>query len=183
MEITDKLKTTVKVQYPERIGYYLATLGNHLRLSDYRPQNLNLLSFIEIPLMNLIGLIFSFDAKKLIFLRNSQKIRRESRIRDSLKINQNHSSGPSKKSKVFEWIEFEPLDFGASFHTDRVPFWQQIKVDQNEVEAVWDNYLLSQRLYDSFHNEWDLMVLLDIEAKTSKHDYDDSEDFHMDLGH
>ena len=39
--------------------------------------------------------------------------------------------------------------------------WQQIKVDRCNVDYEWEHKAPTQRVYDFFHNEWDLMVLFD----------------------
>lgn len=109
--------------------------------------------------------------------------RRESRIRDSIKINQIHSSGPSKKSTVFQWVLEEPAtreeDRLPTMKEDSPPVWRRVRVNRAEVEDVWDEYLPSQRVYDPFRNEWDLMRLFDVEGEAPDHDYDDDDDFPM----
>ena len=107
-----------------------------------------------------------------------EKIRRESRLKDSLRINQVHSSGPSKKSVVFKWVQ-EDSPGDRVMRDDWVPVWHRVKVDRKEVEEVWELYHPSQRIYDSFHNQWDLMVLFDVDAEPTNHDYEDDDDDEM----
>jgi len=63
---------------------------------------------------------------------------------------------------------------------DWVPIWQRVKVSRAEAEGWWDRFLPTQRLYDSYHNEWDLMVLLDVDAEAPDHDYDDDDEMLID---
>ena len=102
--------------------------------------------------------------------------RRESRTQDSLKINQHHSSGPSKKSTVYQWVQDSTPLLPSGMMTDSVPTWKRVKIDRSEVEDVWDSYPPSQREYDAFHNEWDLMVLFDVEAFSNGVDYEEEEE-------
>ena len=38
-----------------------------------------------------------------------------------------------------------------------ISWWQEL-VQQNQVEDVWDKYLPTQQIYDSFHNQWDFVM-------------------------
>ena len=71
------------------------------------------------------------------------------------------------------------VDPHAGMHDDWVPIWRRVKVNRREVEDIWDDFEPTQRLYDSFHNEWDLMVLFDMDAETPDQDYIDDEDDDM----
>ena len=105
-----------------------------------------------------------------------EKQKRESRIRDSLKINQLHSCGPSKKSEVYKWVEEEPQAGEVPMRDYLGPIWRRVRVNRAEVEEIWDDYLPSQRLYDSFHNQWDLHRLFDVNARPPQQDYDDNDE-------
>ena len=114
----------------------------------------------------------------------AEKDRREQRAKDAMKINQVHSNGPTKKSVVYEWLPVTPPPNPSSIPLDGVPrmkdgwvpLWRRQKIDRKERDDVWDRYPPSQRWYDSFHNEWHLMLLLDVEAEIPDNDYDDSDD-------
>ncbi|KAG1837943.1 hypothetical protein F4604DRAFT_1692019 [Suillus subluteus] len=64
----------------------------------------------------------------------------------------NHSMhGKSSTTMVFEW---QPDDeFGG--------FCQCIRLTKAEIPTTWMSYSKSTRVYDSFHNEWDLCDALD----------------------
>ena len=111
----------------------------------------------------------------------NDKQKRESRIRDSIRINKKHSSGPSNKSTVYEWIQ-EPIPEGEVSMRDFIGFiWNREKLTRNEALDVWDSYQPSQRLYDSFHNQWDLNRLFDLDADLVEGDLsDDDQDYSMD---
>jgi hypothetical protein len=87
------------------------------------------------------------------------KQKREARLREAVKINKIDGGLPSKKSQVFRWVEEEaPV---VSMHEYMGPIWKRVKVNRKEVEEFWDDYNPTQRLYDSFHNQWDLHRLFD----------------------
>ena len=102
--------------------------------------------------------------------------RRLSRIKDSLRINQRHSSGPTRKSAVFQWVQESVEEPGLAMAESRPPVWRKQKLTRAEVEIVWEDFLPTQRHYDSFHNEWHLMVLLDPGANAPDQDYDDADE-------
>ena len=100
--------------------------------------------------------------------------RRESRTKEAEKINATHTSGPSRKMAVFRWVQDEtpPTDLGMN--EAWIPSWKRVRVERKEIDDYWVDYLPSQRLYDPFHNEWDLLTLLDVNPP------DPTEDFHDD---
>jgi len=102
----------------------------------------------------------------------------EARLRDSVKINQNKHSGRSKKYQVYEWVEQEPQVGEVGMQEYVGPIWVRVKVTKAEVDGVWKNYRPTQRLYDSFHNQWDLHTLFDADAFQTNpaDDPDDDED-------
>lgn len=99
-----------------------------------------------------------------------ERQRREQRTKDSLRINQAQSSGPAKKSDVYVWVEEQRPD-GLSMTEGWVGSWKRERVNRAEVEEQWEMYAPTQRVYDPFHNEWDLLTLLDITAHP-QFDYD-----------
>ena len=105
-----------------------------------------------------------------------EKQRRESRLRDSIKINQIHSSLPSKKSKVYQWVEEDSQVGECTMHEYMGPIWRRVLLTRGEVEGIWDDYLPTQRIYDSFTNQWDLHTLFDYDARPPNHDMEDDED-------
>ena len=107
-----------------------------------------------------------------------QKQKRESRLRDSLRINKVISMGPSKKSKVFVWTE-EPSEEGVSARDDIGPVWKRVKADRDDVEWLWDRHLPSQRKYDPYFDEWDLHIQFDRDAQHPNHDNEEDEDDEM----
>lgn len=160
------------------------------------PDNQETVDFIQMappqpvktrPVSNHVDWIEFFDKRRKVNKRieeaetPTEKLRRESRIKDSLRINQKHSSGPSKKSVVFEWVQEDAPPPGTNMWHAWVPTWKRVKIDRKEVEDVWDNYTPSQRSYDSFHNQWDLMVLFDVSAQEPDQDYEDDDDDDMEV--
>lgn len=93
-----------------------------------------------------------------------QRQRRESLAKDALKINQSRYSGPSKKSIVYVWEE-EGSEEGVTMQDGSVSGWRRKRVNKSEVESTWEDFTPSQRLFDPFHNEWDLCTLLDADAQ------------------
>ncbi|KAG2107316.1 hypothetical protein DEU56DRAFT_920576 [Suillus clintonianus] len=74
---------------------------------------------------------------------------RQSRERAAM----NHSiPGKSSTVVVFEWQPND--DFGG--------FRQRIRLTKAEIPMTWMSYSKSTRVYDSFHNEWDLCDALDL---------------------
>jgi hypothetical protein len=106
-----------------------------------------------------------------------EKQKRLSRAKDAAKINGNKHDGPSKKSTVFMWVQ-DPEDTEATMHKDPGGIWRRVRVNRAEVDDVWGDFKPTQRLYDPFHNEWDLCVLLDVdpEDKLQSNDDDDDDD-------
>lgn len=100
--------------------------------------------------------------------------RRQQRLKDSVKINQTQSSGPSKKSDVYVWVE-EERPAGLSMTDGWVGTWRREKVNRGQVEEEWEKYAPTQRVYDAFHNQWDLLTLLDLSACPDR-DYDPDSD-------
>lgn len=104
-----------------------------------------------------------------------QKQNREARIRESIIINKPDFFGPSKESEVYRWVEEilpakegpivdgEPQ--GVSMKDDPGFIWKRVRLTRAEVEKYWDEYFPTQRLYDSFLNQWDLNVLFDANAQ------------------
>ncbi|KAG1792716.1 uncharacterized protein BJ212DRAFT_1490603 [Suillus subaureus] len=58
---------------------------------------------------------------------------------------------PAKKTMVFKWQPQEEYD---GFHLC-------ICIMKNDIPSVWREYSSTTRMYDSFHNEWDLCDALD----------------------
>ena len=99
------------------------------------------------------------------------------------KVNQVHSRGPSKKSTVFEWIcKKQWVDYigsiqdAPSWAKDTPHQWVRQRVTKAQVADVWDEYAPSQRVYDSFRNEWHLHTLFDINAQAPDVNFFDYED-------
>ena len=100
-----------------------------------------------------------------------QKQRRESREQ----AQKNHPC-PGRSSKaplVFHWEE--DIETGVRMRT---------QVYRDAVDQLWDSYSNKQRVFDEFHNEWDICTLFDPEAEYPGGDnYDDEDDggdtFHM----
>lgn len=106
-----------------------------------------------------------------------QKQRRLSRLKQAEKINQIHSGGPSRKSKVYQWVEETVGDEGAGMQHGQMPIWKRVELTRGEAESVWDDYLPTQRQYDPFQDQWDLMTLFDVNPPMPEHDFlDDSDD-------
>ncbi|CAK5265551.1 unnamed protein product [Mycena citricolor] len=74
-----------------------------------------------------------------------------------------HAAPGKKGARVFIWEEKEK-------------FWICRLLQRNEVEDEWDDFAQSQRIYDSFSNEWDLCLPLDPTAVVSYSDDDDDDD-------
>ena len=74
-----------------------------------------------------------------------EKQRRESRLRDSFKINQLQSSGPSKKSVVYQWVQDDPQPVGTSMCEEWGYIWRRKKVNCKEVEDYTG--ILMQKLW------------------------------------
>jgi hypothetical protein len=58
---------------------------------------------------------------------------------------------PAKKTTVFEWQPQEEFD----------GFRLRIRITKNDIPSTWREYSATTRIYDSFHNEWDLCDALD----------------------
>jgi len=56
------------------------------------------------------------------------KIRQQSHLKDALKINQAHSSGPMKKSTVYRWVQDETPPAGLRQQDNWVPLWRRVHV-------------------------------------------------------
>ena len=72
--------------------------------------------------------------------------------------------GPVKKSSVYQWVEASAQSGEISMHNDIGPMWKRVKLTRVEADELWDDYLPSQRRYDEFRDQWDLLRLLDYNA-------------------
>ena len=121
-----------------------------------------------------------------------QKQAQISWLNNSLKINQVHSKGPSKKSGVFKWVEEELQGGEVSMRDYLGPIWKRVRIPWEEIDDWWDKFTPSQRRYDPYENEWDLPShpLFDCNPKVTNEGFDDDEEddtigdvTHIDLIH
>ncbi|CAK5269517.1 unnamed protein product [Mycena citricolor] len=107
---------------------------------------------------------FFARCKTLNKRRLSQETDKDRQTRLQREHNAKSQSCPGKKgARVFIWEEVDK-------------FWVRRLVQRNEVEEEWVNFAQSQRIYDSFRNEWDLCKPLDLTAQAI-YDDDDDDDF------
>ncbi|CAK5266923.1 unnamed protein product [Mycena citricolor] len=100
--------------------------------------------------------------------RNERKLAEETieQRQTRLQREQNAKSQncPGKKgARVFKWEKIND-------------FWVRRLVQRNLVEEEWCDFAPSQRVYNSFANEWDLCAPLDPKAQVEYDDDDDSND-------
>ena len=96
----------------------------------------------------------------------AEKGRRVTREREAEKINLNNNDFPSsKRTKVFQWVQCNDNPDTCGMRLHWLPIWKRILVERVDVESTWQEYLPTQRIYDSFRNEWDLMYLFDVTAQ------------------
>ena len=107
-----------------------------------------------------------------------EKSNRQRRLDRSKVANQEHSNGPDAKAVVYRWVQQDAPICELGSQDSWVPMWKRVKVDRKQVSEVWDEYMPSQRLYDSFHNQWDLMELFDPDPKVPE-GFDEDEDHDM----
>lgn len=113
------------------------------------------------------------------------KQRQQSQIKDSIRINQKKSMGPSKKSDVYKWEQVTPPTGEFSWRDDWEYIWERIKVEKCDIDYEWGRKAPTQRVYDPFRNQWDLMVLFDVAAEIPDvdDDFEDDDDDDMDVDH
>ena len=99
--------------------------------------------------------------------------RRMDRERDARRINDRRLL-PSKKSAVFMWTAPETAPAGMQVHV--APELERVRIWGGDIEYHWDRYHPTQRLYDSFRNEWDLNELFNPSVPDEVRRYYDDED-------